>query len=365
MRTSGEATTNDRTDLQKALKLSQAINNQSWREPDLASLSDGLYDLFDCFVWGVLIADRAKPKLDLFPLTRLSSQAALASIQEKVWAAFEAVSEDSGAKGNLRITVHEVRRRYCSGGPHPARMLLPLIVDGKVTGMTFVFARRGEEYSQDTIYLFSIFANQLATTLENARLLQEVANLAVTDSLTGLYNRRRFDESLEFECLRAARYEHNLSLAIIDIDDFKLVNDTHGHQTGDQVLGQLAHVLLANTRRTDLLARWGGEEFAVILTDTNEDEACLFAERVVCGARDHIFRAGDVQLKLTVSVGVAGFHNGSALTAKQMVSRADEALYEAKRNGKNTVCRYAADLVTEAMAAGAKPGASSRTAGSH
>ncbi len=87
MDTSSEAVTNDRTDLQKALNLSQAINTQSWREPDLASLSDGLYDLFDCFVWGVLIADRAKPKLDLFPLTRLSSQAALASIQEKVWAA--------------------------------------------------------------------------------------------------------------------------------------------------------------------------------------------------------------------------------------------------------------------------------------
>ncbi len=161
--------------------------------------------------------------------------------------------------------------------------------------------------------------------------------LSITDGLTKLYNHRHFQDQLARAFEESQRYERPLSLAIIDIDFFKRVNDTHGHAVGDEVLRELARVFHESIRSTDLAARYGGEEFAVMMPETNLEDGLVFAEKI----RDMIERtpvrtqAGE--LKTTVSIGVATVPHSKLHSAKELIVAADKALYRAKRNGRNQV----------------------------
>ncbi len=161
--------------------------------------------------------------------------------------------------------------------------------------------------------------------------------LSITDGLTKLYNHRYFQDELARAFDETERYERPLSLAIVDIDFFKKVNDTHGHTVGDEVLRSLARIFHECIRSTDLAARYGGEEFAVMMPETNLDDALVFAEKI----REMIeqtamhTQAGD--LRVTVSVGVAAVPHSKLRSAKELIVAADKALYRAKRSGRNQV----------------------------
>jgi diguanylate cyclase (GGDEF)-like protein len=177
---------------------------------------------------------------------------------------------------------------------------------------------------------------ETARELKAAR--ERMKQLSITDDLTETYNYRYFIQSLDLELRRAKRYEYPISLMMLDIDHFKIYNDTHGHVAGDRVLKQVARVIKETVRHTDILARYGGEEFAGILIKTNLDEGCQIAERVRKAveefAIDH--EKTQPQGRLTVSVGISTL--GSKVSSLQgLVKTADEALYEAKRTGRNRV----------------------------
>jgi two-component system, cell cycle response regulator len=180
---------------------------------------------------------------------------------------------------------------------------------------------------------------------ETQRKLREQA---ITDELTGLKNRRAFDERLQEEFCRAQRYSDPVSLIMIDLDHFKHVNDRHGHPVGDLVLRGAADQIRASTRDPDICARYGGEEFAVILPKTHLQGALAVAERIwrELGARAHPLPAcaagGEKSLQVTASLGLA-FYPSKDITAPELLLRfADEALYQAKRAGRNTICLYQA-----------------------
>jgi diguanylate cyclase (GGDEF)-like protein len=168
----------------------------------------------------------------------------------------------------------------------------------------------------------------------NIRLMRELEALSRRDALTGLFNRRIFDEMLLAETSRSSRYRLALSLVILDLDHFKAVNDRHGHQGGDAVLKLFAGLAQAQTRDGDTLCRYGGEEFAVLLAHTPLDGAMDVARRLVATTAKTPFIVGEASVGVTVSAGVASWHasdeNGQALLAA-----ADAALYEAKRAGRN------------------------------
>jgi two-component system, cell cycle response regulator len=178
-------------------------------------------------------------------------------------------------------------------------------------------------------------AASLTGAIRNAREHERVKELSLRDSLTGLYNRRVLEEILHLEENR--RKPSHLSILILDVDDFKIINDTFGHPAGDQVLNAIGKLLSDNTRKENIVARYGGEEFALLLTNTGLDTALHIAERLRSKLGEQEFIFSGRKVRLSVSIGVA--HNeGDALYKESLMSRADQALYQAKRSGKNRVC---------------------------
>lgn len=166
--------------------------------------------------------------------------------------------------------------------------------------------------------------------LKNAQLKQ----LAAHDKQTGLYNRRRLDELLAKEIDRAQRYTRPLSVIILDIDKFKTINDTLGHLTGDIVLQETADLLKSSVRSSDLVGRWGGDEFIIICPETALDKGVLLAERIRSNYKKHEFKEAG---SLSVSLGVASYRDGN--DEEDILSHADVALYEAKGKGRNQVAQ--------------------------
>ncbi len=158
--------------------------------------------------------------------------------------------------------------------------------------------------------------------------------MSVTDPLTGLYNRRHFEDCLEREFLRSKRYKSDLSFAIIDIDFFKKINDTYGHSSGDYVLKEVAYLILQTFRKTDMVFRYGGEEFAVIITETPLDKAVIPLERLRISISENTFKYNGQQINTTISIGVSGV-NEDTESVHQLFENADKALYAAKENGRN------------------------------
>lgn len=161
---------------------------------------------------------------------------------------------------------------------------------------------------------------------------KELEQLSITDRLTGLYNRRKLDEVMETEIHRAKRFKHLIGVIIVDVDHFKSVNDTHGHQAGDQVLIELAGILKEHTRETDTVGRWGGEEFLIICPETDLEGTAKLAELLRKKIKDYEF---SVVKSKTASFGVTTYRSEDTIHA--MINRADEALYLAKENGRNRV----------------------------
>jgi len=212
-----------------------------------------------------------------------------------------------------------------------------------VVGLVSV-GRSGRAFTAGERDLFHYLATQAGVSMENVGLHETVARESVTDELTGLFNRRRFDEVLDTEVERAKRFGQPMALVLLDIDDFKQVNDTYGHQQGDIVLREVARVLRESCREIDEPARYGGEELAVVLPGTDLHGAYLLAERVRQGveALRLPLIVSDGEIRVTASLGVAALPE-SADDQDGLVAAADAAMYDAKRAGKNRAMRAQRD----------------------
>ena len=195
----------------------------------------------------------------------------------------------------------------------------------------------GNPISNEAVAALSVVSQMVALAVCNSKQFQKTLASAIRDELTGLYNRRYFNERLQEENERSSRDGGIVSLISCDIDQFKRVNDTHGHPAGDRVLTLLGTLLRNSLRKSDVIARYGGEEFMILMPDTPKEQAWKTAEKL----RRHIAAMeidhGGILFKITVSFGVASF-DGDGDSIEKLLDKVDKALYTAKFLGRNQVC---------------------------
>jgi diguanylate cyclase (GGDEF)-like protein len=218
--------------------------------------------------------------------------------------------------------------------------VVPLKAKNKVNGIILAdnFITK-EPITKDNIRMLTMLANQAGLAIENSQLYEKTVMRAHSDSLTELWNHGYFQYLLQAELEKVKVTKETLSLIMLDIDDFKIYNDTLGHQAGDRILKDLAILLKNQSRKMDFVCRYGGEEFTVILPQTDKDETFLIAERLRQDIAKHPFIHEEIlpHKKLTVSLGIATFAEDGSLPS-ELIAHCDRALYQAKQKGKNNTC---------------------------
>jgi eukaryotic-like serine/threonine-protein kinase len=215
-------------------------------------------------------------------------------------------------------------------------LLLPLTAQGGKFGFLTAEAEESGAFDAADIRFAAALANEASVALENARLFREVERLSLTDPLTGLRNRRGFMDDARRNVDIAIRHKHPLSVLMLDIDHFKRVNDAYGHAMGDKVLAGIALVCRKLMRTTDLLARFGGEEFCFLFPETTSQNALLLAERLRASIAAVRFDFEAQSFSVTVSIGISECM-GEKDSLEKLLARSDEALYQAKNTGRNRV----------------------------
>jgi diguanylate cyclase (GGDEF)-like protein len=214
---------------------------------------------------------------------------------------------------------------------------IPLMVGNHMVGSISLGRLEVRGYTRDEILQARVFANQAGVALQNALLHEREQQLAITDPLTGLYNRRGFFELARHELDRSHRFSRPVAVMMIDIDHFKNVNDQFGHAAGDLVLKELSRCYRETMREADLICRYGGEEFCILLPESDREGAKVAAERLLAAIRAKTFAAdGQEVIKITVSIGVtAGPECGKLLD--RLIEEADQALMNAKEEGRDRI----------------------------
>jgi diguanylate cyclase (GGDEF)-like protein len=217
---------------------------------------------------------------------------------------------------------------------HPSLLVLPLLMHDRALGTLILGAKRRHAFGDAVRPTLEVLASHLAVSLSNARMVHKLETMATTDGLTGLLNKRAMLEAAGQKVAAAARFGRELSLLVVDIDFFKKVNDNHGHDVGDLVIRGLGEILKRQKRATDLVARFGGEEFIVLCEQTDEKGAMLLAERIREELGKTKFRTPQGTLSVTCSIGVGSFPLAGS-SWDTLFKSADEALYVSKRSGRD------------------------------
>ncbi|MHC4575075.1 MAG: sensor domain-containing diguanylate cyclase, partial [Planctomycetota bacterium] len=215
-------------------------------------------------------------------------------------------------------------------------IIAPLICHERVVGvLNLADKMEAASFSSEDIALIELFSQLVGASIGNIKLFEKMQHQAITDGLTGLVNHKRLYEILEKELWRSRRYGGPISLIMVDIDNLKTINDTYGHRAGDKVIKKISGKIRECIRQIDTAARYGGDEFAVILPNTSLADATVVAERMVEAAANSPITWNREQVPLSISVGLGQYEANT--TPEDITSRSDQALYRAKQAGKNTV----------------------------
>lgn len=212
------------------------------------------------------------------------------------------------------------------------KLILPLMYDGKLLGGICLFARN--EILKENVENFNLIITELLSIFKLKYIYTEQIFNSSIDALTGLYNRHQLELGLKQEFYRAQRYKSSFSLAMIDVDFFKKINDTYGHQYGDYVLCEISNLIQKEFRKTDIVYRYGGEEIVILMPATPIENAILPIERLREKISKHIFEKDGIKANITISIGL-GTNRDEFKTEDEIIKDADTMLYESKQNGRN------------------------------
>jgi diguanylate cyclase (GGDEF)-like protein len=320
-----------------------AINTSAELADIIEAAGSRLSHVFDILAFSILLTK----DLDLYVYCDESSGRRF--VDEVVQNTIRTFSFITGERVNpeqitkrLAMRRFEFRWRGTSDGRLKSHMSLPLINEGKVLGCVSLNSDHANAFDAQALQFFSLITYQMASSMKHSQVISSMKDMAIYDTLTHLYNRRHLDHVLEEEFRNSSSKKQPLSIIMVDIDHFKPINDRYGHDEGDKALIHIASILKGSLRKHDIVSRFGGEEFLVILPRTIMKDAVVIAERIRRAVESNSLSVGDETVHLTVSLGVAAIPAIWPESKEEFIKCADTALYEAKGKGRNRVCFYVA-----------------------
>lgn len=326
--------------MREHLKLLAGISHRSLSTETLAGalreFGDALARMVSADLVGILVEEEDQdPTMILSPQTTVAP-GFITSVQDEMVKRFKVLSGHELDEESLQIHLDGADMKEGGTADIGSVLSVPVLIDYEVRGLLTLATLGSDPFTAHHTSLLYHTANHISAVFTA---LRKMHSLATRDPLTGIFNRIRLEEELDRAWLTSRRYESSMGVVVIDVDNFKTINDAYGHSVGDEILRDFALVMGKAARSTDIIARYGGDEFVAILPRAGEANARAFAERLLSGTRHHTFCHSSHRLNITVSIGVSTSDNPTApSTYSALLGQADRGLYTAKRAGRNRIC---------------------------